>query len=132
MYDSTTYIRTLYVYVLYNYVLLHYIFILYTYIPPLYTGADPVRMARVKNALGCAFQPLLGNVNGYYSLNLAVDTDRLCLSHLLGHSKSVNTKRSKQQAKNLMNYNNYSIGKVNDIIYVYYSMHIHVHIHIYM
>ena len=81
------------------------------------TGADPVRMARVKNALGCAFQPLLGNVNGYYSLNLAVDTDRLCLSHLLGHSKSVNTKRSKQQAKNLMNYNNYSIGKVNDIIY---------------
>ena len=96
------------------------------------TGADPVRMARVKNALGCAFQPLLGNVNGYYSLNLAVDTDRLCLSHLLGHSKSVNTKRSKQQAKNLMNYNNYSIGKVNDIIYVYYSMHIHVHIHIYM
>lgn len=57
---------------------------------------DPVKLATVKKVLGSAYQPLLGNLNGYYHLNLQVDTDRLCLSQLLGHSKSLNAKRSKE------------------------------------
>ncbi|CAK9252797.1 unnamed protein product [Sphagnum jensenii] len=56
---------------------------------------DLVKMARVKKTLGSAYQPLLGCVNGFYRLNLSVETDRLCLTHLLGHSKSLMEKRLK-------------------------------------
>jgi hypothetical protein len=56
-------------------------------------GNDASKLSRVKMVLGCAFQPLLGNINGYYSLNLSIDTDRMCLAHLLGHSKSMNAER---------------------------------------
>ena len=59
------------------------------------TNNESMKVTRVKQALSNAYNPLLGNVNGYYCLNLSQEMDRLCLTQLLEHSKIVNARRYK-------------------------------------
>lgn len=59
------------------------------------TKSEALKMNRVKKELSHAYHPLLGNVNGFYCLNLSQEMDRLCLTQLLEHSKVANSKRQK-------------------------------------
>jgi Ca2+-binding EF-hand superfamily protein len=62
------------------------------------TANDALKVTRVKQALGNAYHPLLGNCNGFYSLNLSQEMDRLCVTQLLEHSKVTNSRRYKEFA----------------------------------
>lgn len=53
------------------------------------TNDDHVEVARVKQALGPALRPIFGLPNGFYSLDLSKDVDRICLSKLLEISKTL-------------------------------------------
>ena len=44
---------------------------------------DRVALMRLEVALGNSFYPLIGIFNGYYSLDLSVENDRVCLTKLL-------------------------------------------------
>ena len=57
------------------------------------THDDPVMVARVKQTLGLAMRPIFGLANGFYSLNLTKNVDRICFMKLLELSTTVNSKR---------------------------------------
>jgi hypothetical protein len=38
---------------------------------------------KLKISLGCALNPIFGNQNGYYNLDLSIESDRICIKSLL-------------------------------------------------
>ena len=57
------------------------------------TRDDHVEISHVKQALGPALRPIFGLPNGFYSLDLSKDVDRICLARLLEMSKTLNNRR---------------------------------------
>lgn len=57
------------------------------------TNDDQVMISRVKQTLGLAMRPIFGLANGFYSLNLTKNADRICFMKLLELSTTVNSKR---------------------------------------
>jgi hypothetical protein len=62
------------------------------------TNDDHVEVARVKQALGPALRPIFGLPNGFYSLDLSKDVDRICLAKLLEISKTLSNKKRETNA----------------------------------
>lgn len=52
----------------------------------IHMGSSYERRQKLKTILGNAYYPLLGHFDGFYSLNLSLENDRLCLSRLLQRS----------------------------------------------
>ena len=51
-----------------------------------YTHNDIMKIRRLKQRLGNAYNPLVGLYSGYYALDLSLETDRLCLKKLIEKS----------------------------------------------
>lgn len=47
---------------------------------------------KLKKTLGCALNPIFGNQNGYYNLDLSVESDRICIKTLLEINESEKSK----------------------------------------
>ena len=68
------------------------------------TKDNRIHIANVKAMAGVSIKPLLGNINGYYCLNLSNELDRVCFARLLGHSQSLNALRmTSSQSGNISN-----------------------------
>ena len=57
------------------------------------TNDDQVMISRIKQTLGLAMRPIFGLANGFYSLNLSKEVDRMCFMKLLELGTTVNSKR---------------------------------------
>ena len=55
---------------------------------------DRSSLLQIKNQLGQCVKPMFGHLNGYYSLDLSKEFDRICLSQLLEKSRSAAGKRA--------------------------------------
>ena len=57
------------------------------------THGDKVQINLLKNAMGGAYKPYLGILNGYYQLDLSHKMDQIALTRLLEQSQTDNTRR---------------------------------------
>jgi Ran GTPase-activating protein (RanGAP) involved in mRNA processing and transport len=57
------------------------------------TRGDKTQINLLKNAMGGAYKPYLGILNGYYSLDLSKQMDQIALTRLLEQSQTDNTTR---------------------------------------
>ena len=46
-------------------------------------GGSKIELLKLKRSIGGAIRPLLGNPDGYYELDMAVEMDRFCIIRLL-------------------------------------------------
>lgn len=60
-------------------------------------GHDVVRIRRLKNLLGNAYYPVIGVFSGFYSLDLTLLPDRVCLKKLI--EKSIENENIRKDAK---------------------------------
>ena len=60
------------------------------------TRGDKVQIGLLKNAMGGAYKPYLGILNGYYQLDLSHTMDQIALTRLLEQSQTDNTRRQAQ------------------------------------
>lgn len=58
-------------------------------------GDDDVEMNKLTSLIGSAIKPILGFYDGFYDLDLARETDRVCVLQLLNRSQDVLEKRKK-------------------------------------
>eukprot|EP00606_Chrysophyceae_sp_TOSAG23-5_P000693 GSChrysophyteH2.ASY1.ANO1.40.1 assembled CDS len=70
------------------------------------TKGDKTQLNLLKNAMGGAYKPYLGILNGYYTLDLSKQMDQIALTRLLEQSQTDNTRR---QASSPL-----SIGQMGD------------------
>ena len=57
------------------------------------TRGDKIQLGLLKNAMGGAYKPYLGILNGYYQLDLSKQMDQIALTRLLEQSQTDNTRR---------------------------------------
>jgi len=57
------------------------------------TRGDKTQLNLLKNAMGGAYKPYLGILNGYYQLDLSKQMDQIALTRLLEQSQTDNTRR---------------------------------------
>jgi hypothetical protein len=61
-----------------------------------YISNDVLKLRRLKQRLGYAYYPLTGVYNGFYSLDMSKELDRVCLKKLIEKSaKNVDARRNK-------------------------------------
>ena len=58
------------------------------------TDGDRLSMGHIKQVIGYALKPLCGTYDGYYCLNLNMESSQLCLRRLLEVSESLRVKQS--------------------------------------
>ena len=71
------------------------------------TNGDRMSMSHIKQAIGYALKPLCGLYDGYYCLNLGIESSQLCIRRLLEVSETL---RIKQMAKSLIG----GYGRIGD------------------
>ena len=71
------------------------------------TEGDRLSMGHIKQIIGYALKPLCGMYDGYYCLNLSLESSQLCMRRLLEVSESL---RVKQSALSIVG----GIGRIGD------------------